>query len=231
MCPVQSTASARGFSNADFSRLRKRMAREIAAKGFGDERIVAALSTVPRHLFAPEAFRAHAYDDTPLPIGFGQTISQPSVVAMATKALELEAGMRALEVGVGCGYQAAILAALGVVTLGIERLPELYRQTLIRVKKLGLESQIHLYRGDGTLGLRQAAPFERVLVSAGGPSIPEPLVAQLAEDGVLVIPVGAARLSQRLIRLRKSRGKLFKEDLGAVEFVNLVGDYGWAADS
>ncbi|MDE5833155.1 MAG: protein-L-isoaspartate(D-aspartate) O-methyltransferase [Desulfovibrio sp.] len=208
------------------------MVREqIMARGITDENIINAMLAVPRHLFVPEAFRARAYADTPLPIGFGQTISQPYVVAVMTAALEVEPGARTLEVGAGSGYQAAILAAMGCVALGIERSPELYRQTLARVRSLGLSSKIHLYRGDGTLGLPNAAPYERILVSAGAPSIPAPLLRQLAEGGVMVVPVGEKRRKQRLIRTRKIRGKYISEDLGAAEFVDLVGDYGWQSES
>ncbi|MBD5607634.1 MAG: protein-L-isoaspartate O-methyltransferase, partial [Desulfovibrio sp.] len=121
---------------------------QIFARGITDERILEAMRSVPRHLFVPEAFASRAYADTPLPIGFGQTISQPYIVALMTSALEPEVGSRALEIGVGSGYQAAILASMGCFVLGIERVPDIYRQTLTRVKSLGLASRIHLYRGD-----------------------------------------------------------------------------------
>ena len=215
-------------SRADPARMRKRMVRDqIFARGITDERILEAMRSVPRHLFVPEAFASRAYADTPLPIGFGQTISQPYIVALMTSALEPEVGSRALEIGVGSGYQAAILASMGCFVLGIERVPDIYRQTLTRVKSLGLASRIHLYRGDGTQGLPNAAPYERILVSAGGPIIPAPLLKQLAEGGVMVIPVGERSREQRIVRVRKNRGRFLKEDLGPAEFVDLIGDYGW----
>lgn len=203
------------------------MVREqIEAAGITNPEILAAMLAVPRHLFVPEAMAAHAYDPTALPIGDGQTISKPYAVARMTASLEIFSGARVLEVGAGSGYQAAVLAAMGCTVFCIERLPALYRATVARLRQMGLRD-IHVHRGDGTLGLPQAAPFERVLVSAGGPEVPKPLLDQLASDGLMIIPVGERPRSQRLLRFRKTRGRVFSEDLGPAEFVDLVGDHGW----
>lgn len=203
------------------------MVREqIEAAGITNPEILTAMLAVPRHLFVPEAMAAHAYDPTALPIGDGQTISKPYAVARMTASLEIFSGARVLEVGAGSGYQAAVLAAMGCTVFCIERLPALYRATVARLRQMGLRD-IHVHRGDGTLGLPQAAPFERVLVSAGGPEVPKPLLDQLASDGLMVIPVGERPRSQRLLRFRKTRGRVFSEDLGPAEFVDLVGDHGW----
>lgn len=200
---------------------------QIVARGIENPLILQAFMSIPRHCFIPEGFYSHAYDDTPIPIGYGQTISQPFTVALMTQYLEVEPGMRVLEIGSGSGYQAAILAAMGCIVIGIERLPEIYKNALLRIKKLNLESRIHLYRGDGTLGMPQIAPFERILVSAGGPEIPQPLISQLANTGILLIPIGQKHQMQRLIRVRKNMGKICTEDLGPVEFVDLIGYRGW----
>lgn len=211
----------------DPARLRRRMVREqIQQRGIDDPLLLEAMSSVPRHLFVPEAFRTHAYADTPLPIGHGQTISQPYMVARMTQALEARPGMRVLEIGSGSGYQAAVLAAMGCSVFGIERISEILNSARSRLQRLAYR-KIHLHRGDGTLGFAAAAPYDRILVSAGGPKIPPPLLSQLEDGGVLVIPVGAAPRTQRLIRARKNRGALTQEDLGSAAFVSLIGDHGW----
>lgn len=212
----------------DPKRLRQKMVREqIAGRGIANPLLLQAMASVPRHLFVPEAFRAHAYDDTPLPIGQGQTISQPFMVAKMTEALNVKPGMRVLEIGIGSGYQAAILAAMGCTVLGLERIAEICAATRLRMQRLGLRS-VHVHRTDGTLGFPSAAPFERILVSAGGPIVPPPLVNQLdSNNGVLIIPVGDKPQSQRLYRIRKNGFSLEKADLGPASFVNLVGNHGW----
>lgn len=203
------------------------MVREqIEGRGIQDPLLLQAMNSVPRHLFVPEAFRAHAYDDSPLPIGQGQTISQPYMVARMTDALKISPGMRVLEIGLGSGYQAAILAAMGCVVFGIERIEEICRSTQARLRSLDLKT-VHVHRGDGTLGMSAAAPFDRILVSAGGPKVPPPLIEQLANNGILLIPVGERPRTQRLFRIRKSSALLFQEDLGPAEFVNLIGNHGW----
>lgn len=211
----------------DPKRLRLRMVREqLEARGISNPAVLSAMATVPRHLFVQEALRAQAYEDTPLPIGHGQTISQPYIVALMSELLEAERGMRVLEIGTGSGYQAAVLASMGCTVFTVERLRELYQSARALLRQLGLRG-IYMQRHDGTLGMPDAAPFERIIVTAGGPEIPRPLVDQLGEGGVMLIPVGARPRTQRLMRLRKERGNVRKEDLGSVIFVDLVGDHGW----
>ena len=211
----------------DPRRLRLRMVQEqIEARGLTDAAILEAMAAVPRHLFVPDAFKSHAYDDSPVPIGFGQTISQPYVVAIMTRNLMIQKGMRVLEIGAGSGYQAAVLATLGCSVIAVERIGELFMRTRTLLQKLGYRS-IHLHKGDGTLGMPMSAPFERILVSAGGPQIPPPLLAQLGEKGIMLIPVGERPRTQRLIRIKKINGSLFREDMGPAAFVDLVGDHGW----
>lgn len=202
------------------------VAEQIEARGVSDPLVLAAMRQVPRHLFVQEALQAHAYDDTALPIGFGQTISLPYTVARISELAEPARGLRALEIGAGCGYQMAVLAAMGLTVYGIERVREIYEATALRLRRMGLK-HAHVHRGDGTLGFSPAAPFDRIVVSAGGPSIPEPLVNQLGDNGVMVIPVGAVQRRQRLIRIRKISGKAYMEDLGPATFVDLVGSHGW----
>lgn len=211
----------------DPRRLRSRMVREqLEARGISHPGVLAAMGEVPRHLFVQEALRAQAYEDTPLPIGYGQTISQPYIVALMSELLEADRGMRVLEVGTGSGYQAAVLAAMGCTVFTVERLRELYLSAAALLRQLGLRG-IHMQRSDGTLGMPEAAPFERIIVTAGGPEIPRPLVDQLGEGGILLIPVGTRPRAQRLMRLRKEQGRIHSEDLGSVVFVDLVGDHGW----
>lgn len=215
------------FNALDPKRLRLRMVREqLQARGITDRAILAAMATVPRHLFVQEALRAQAYADTPLPIGYGQTISQPFTVAFMTEMLQVRKNMRILEIGTGSGYQATILAALGCTVFSIERMAALYRQTKELLRQLDVRG-IHLFHRDGTLGLPEAAPFDRIIVTAGGPEIPAPLVDQLDNEGILLIPVGEKPRLQRLVRVCKSQGRTVCQDLGPAVFVDLVGDYGW----
>lgn len=198
---------------------------QIEGRGIKSQRVLAAMREVPRHLFIQEALSLHAYDDSALPIGYGQTISQPYMVAKMSELLAAEPGMRVLEIGAGCGYQAAVLAQLGCVVYGIERIREIYQTTVTRLKRLGI-GRVHMHYGDGSLGLPPAAPFERILVSAGAPQVPQPLVRQLAEGGILLVPVGGKQ-AQRLLRLTRMNGKIISEDMGAAVFVDLVGSHGW----
>lgn len=214
----------------DPKRLRRRMAEtvqdQLEARGIHAPDVIAALNSVPRHLFVPEALRAHAYDDTPLPIGGGQTISQPFIVALMSAMLETGPGMRTLEIGTGSGYQAAVLAAMGCTVFTLERLPALHHNARALMRRLELRS-VHPFLGDGTLGLPQAAPFDRIIVTAGGPEVPPSLLGQLADNGILLIPVGSRPRTQRLLRLSKTHGQIRSEDLGPVIFVDLVGSQGW----
>ena len=220
-------SACRPVSAIDPRRLRLRMVEEqLKPRGIPAPEVLRAMATVPRHLFVQEALRAQAYEDTSLPIGYGQTISQPYTVALMTEMLETKAGMRILEIGTGSGYQAAVLAELGCTVFTIERLRELYLITGALLRQLGIQG-IHMLREDGTFGLPAWAPYDRIIVTAGGPKIPQPLVDQLDEGGVLLIPVGDKPRSQRLVRVRKMRGRLIREDLGAAVFVDLVGNHGW----
>ncbi len=211
----------------DPKRSRERMVREqIERRGVQDPRVLKAMRTVPRHLFVQEALRSQAYEDHPLPLEQGQTISQPYIVALMSELLETEPGMSVLEIGAGCGYQAAVLAEMGLDVFTVERVRELYHSARKRLADLRY-FKIRLKLDDGTLGWPEQAPFDRILVTAGGPSAPPPLVEQLADPGILIIPVGGARRRQELLLMRKQNGELTEERKGAVAFVDLVGAHGW----
>jgi len=213
----------------NFERARDRMvATQLEARGVSDARVLTAMRTVPRHRFVDPSLAAHAYDDSPLPIGHEQTISQPYMVAVMSEALELpEFGARVLEVGAGSGYQAAVLAALGAHGVTIERLPALAALASRRLTELGFGDAMHVEVGDGTAGWAASAPYDAILVSAGAPVIPRPLVQQLAPGGRLVLPIGD-RDEQVLVRIRRtSDGMLVEDYLGHCRFVELKGAYGW----
>lgn len=210
-----------------FHRLREKMIREqLMARGISNPAVLAAMSTVPRHLFVDEALQASAYEDHPLPIGFGQTISQPFVVGLMSQLLQGSEGMSVLEIGTGSGYQAAVLAELGFRVYSVERIRELHLRTaqLLRNLKYG---RIRLRVADGTLGWPEAGPFDRIIVTAGGPQIPQPLIDQLADPGMLIIPVGQGKRSQVLTLVHKEDGHVTQEPYLNVSFVDLVGNYGW----
>ncbi|MFW5734669.1 MAG: protein-L-isoaspartate(D-aspartate) O-methyltransferase [Oceanidesulfovibrio sp.] len=212
---------------ADPKRLRERMVREqIEQRGVMDERVLVAMRKVPRHRFVPEALADQAYKDGPLLIGHGQTISQPYIVALMTELLEVEPGMRVLEIATGSGYQAAILAEMGCEVYTVERKRALYaqaRETLLELRYFKVKCKLD----DGTMGWAEEAPFDRILVTAGGPSVPEPLMEQLVDPGVLIVPVGRSKRSQELVVLRKNNGSITEERHGGVAFVDLVGMHGW----
>lgn len=188
--------------------------------------LLKAMRQVPRHLFVQKAMAPHAYEDAALPIGYGQTISQPYMVARLTELLCVEPGMRVLEVGSGCGYQAAVLSAMGCTVFGIERIREICHAAAARLRGLRIP-RAQFYHGDGTLGLPMAAPFERIMVSAGGPEIPQPLLDQLDNNGIMIMPVGRVRRDQRLMRIRKINMRVITEDMGKASFVELIGEHGW----
>ena len=198
---------------------------QIAARGIKDPRVLEAMRKVPRHLFVEEALKDQAYGDYPLPIGEGQTISQPYIVALMTEALELKGPEKVLEVGTGSGYQAAILAELAKQVYSIERYPSLAHRAKRLLERLGYRNVI-IRVGDGTKGWPEVAPFDAIIVTAAGPKIPEPLLEQLKDGGRLVMPVGD-QWSQYLIKVTKKGDRLIKENLGAVRFVKLVGEYGF----
>ncbi len=202
-------------------RARDRMIERLRAEGgIGDERVLTAMRTVPRHLFIDEALASRAYEDTALPIGNGQTISQPWVVARMTAAL-IEHGLpkRVLEIGTGSGYQGAVLATLGLETYSVERIEELLRVARRRFRNLGLN--VRTKHDDGRAGWAEYAPFDGIIVTAGAAALEPALFEQLPEGGTLVAPIGAAN-GQRLLRLRRIEGELVREDLGAVVFVPLL---------
>lgn len=211
----------------DPRRIRDKMVRnQIEARGISNPRVLKAMGTVPRHLFVDEALQAQAYEDHPLPIGHGQTISQPYIVALMSSILEVDPGMKVLEIGTGSGYQAAVLAEMGADVYTVERVKPLYQ----KARKLLADLRYHYVKtklDDGTMGWPEKAPFDRVLVTAGGPDVPEPLVEQLSDPGILVIPVGSTKRSQTLVKVSKDRGKVDRRDMGSVAFVDLVGRFGW----
>lgn len=196
---------------------------QIAARGVRDERVLDAMRSVPRELFVEEYLRDRAYEDAPLPIGEGQTISQPFIVAFMIEAAHIGTGDRVLEIGAGCGYAAAVMSRIAARVHAIERRASLGNAAAERLLSLGYDN-VELRIGDGTRGWPEAAPFDAIVVSAGRASVPEALKDQLAPDGVLVMPVGRGG-GQRLLRLQRRAGGGFdEEDLGGVAFVPLVGD-------
>jgi protein-L-isoaspartate(D-aspartate) O-methyltransferase len=213
----------------DFQKARSKMVEEqIISRGIRDPRVIAAMEKVPRHLFVEEALQGQAYSDHPLPIGEKQTISQPYMVALMTEALQLKEKERVLEIGAGSGYQTAILAEMAERVYSIERIRSLAikaRQLLYELGYYNVEIKIF----DGTYGWVEEAPFDAIMVTAGAPDIPEPLLNQLAIGGRLVIPVGDAYV-QDLIRLTKMKEGTKKEDLGGCRFVKLIGKYGWETE-
>ncbi len=205
---------------------RQRMVQnQIAARGIRDPRVLQAMAKVSRHLFVDEALWDQAYGDHPLPIGHGQTISQPYIVALMTQELGLKGHERVLEIGTGCGYQAAVLAELARVVFSVERIPALLARARRTLDRLGY-TNCFLKLDDGTWGWREEAPFDAIMVTAGAPAVPQPLVEQLADPGVMVIPVGD-HFSQSLVKLTKRGGELVEEQLCGVRFVKLIGEHGW----
>lgn len=199
---------------------------QLLDRGITDKLVLQAMGRVQRHLFVEEALQAQAYSDHALPIGYGQTISQPYSVALMSSSLLLEPEMKVLEVGAGSGYQAAVLAEMGARVYGVERIKPLYQTALQRLTSLRY-FQVKLRFADGTVGWLAEAPFHRILVSAGGPRVPALLLEQLALDGLLVMPVGLGRSEQNLVRVRRQGDKWFKQDLGRAKFVELVREQGW----
>jgi protein-L-isoaspartate(D-aspartate) O-methyltransferase len=212
---------------SDFSLQRERMVRDhIAARGIQDERVLQAMRKIPRHLFVREHLRAQAYGDHALPIGANQTISQPYIVARMTELLEVGPNHSVLEIGAGSGYQTAILATLARRVYALERIHELAQQAIPRIRQLGFDN-VKIQVFDGTVGWSEWAPYDRILVAAGAPKVPEPLLEQLAPGGTLLIPEGQLA-AQRLVLYRKSaRGELRRKEGESVAFVPLMGRHGW----
>jgi protein-L-isoaspartate(D-aspartate) O-methyltransferase len=192
----------------------------------GDERVLEVMSTLPRHRFVPEAIKSQAYKDNALPIAGGQTISQPFIVARMTELLELTGSEKVLEIGAGSGYQTAILASLARRVFAIERLTGLADEARRRLDELGFRN-VTLKTADGTAGWDAYHPYDAMLVAAGGPEIPEPLVGQLKVGGRMVIPIGEERRSQMLIRVTRKESGYAQENFGPCAFVPLIGEHGW----
>ena len=212
----------------DYSKLRDRMVkRQIAGRGVRSEKVLDAMRKVPRERFLPQGQGVWAYDDAPLPIGDGQTISQPYIVAYMTEALALEGGERVLEIGTGSGYAAAVLAEIAADVYTIERIGGLADMASAVLDDLGYHN-VHVRQGDGTLGWPEEAPFDGIVVTAGGPDVPETLQRQLKIGGRLVIPVGKSSWYQELVRVtRVSETEFETEYLIPVRFVPLIGEEGW----
>src|SRR5262245_2416603 len=207
---------------------RRMVRRQIAGRGIGDLRVLAAMEKVPREAFLPDALREFAYEDTPLPIEEGQTISQPYIVARMAEAAHIGPGDRVLEIGAGSGYAAAVLGELAQNVFTIERHPALADLARVRLRQLGYRT-VEVRTGDGTLGWPEQAPFDAIIATAGGPRIPDTLRSQLAIGGRLVMPVGRTRSSQTLIRLTRTSSETWhQEELEEVRFVPLIGEQGWA---
>jgi protein-L-isoaspartate(D-aspartate) O-methyltransferase len=199
---------------------------QIAARGIHDPRVLAVMKEIPRHLFVPPPNDKSAYQDCPLPIGNGQTISQPYIVALMTELLIPQPTDNILEIGTGCGYQAAILSVLVRKVTTMERIPEVAELARANLITLGSKN-IDVLVGDGTQGYQQNAPYDGIIITAATPSVPRPLLEQLADGGRLVAPVGGREI-QELIRIRKKGRSITEEHHGGVRFVPLIGECGWS---
>jgi protein-L-isoaspartate(D-aspartate) O-methyltransferase len=213
------------LNDARFTRQRRRLVEIIGDHGITDLAILRAFDVVPRHLFLPAAVQHRAYEDVPLPIGFGQTASQPSLQALYMQVLGLQPGDRVLEVGTGSGFQTAVLAQLVGHVYSIERINELAARARATIESLRI-SNVAVLVGDGTVGWTRYSPYDAILVAAAAPSVPGALVDQLAPGGRLVAPVGDRR-EQKLTLVRKTESGVETEDVTAVSFVPLVGRFGW----
>jgi protein-L-isoaspartate(D-aspartate) O-methyltransferase len=210
----------------DFEALRKFMVQtQLIPRGIQDRRVLDAMRKVPRHLFVDEAIQFKAYDDMALSIGENQTISQPYMVAIMTELLELKGDEKVLEIGTGSGYQAAILAELAKEVFSVERIASLAGHAEERLHAIGY-TNIHIKIDDGTLGWPEESPFDRIIITAGAPKVPEPLTGQLSENGILLAPVGD-RFSQQLVKMQKIKGTIVEEFYTPCVFVPLIGKHGW----
>ncbi len=210
----------------DYTRLRELMvASQLIPRGIRDKRVLDAMNRVPRHLFVDQFMEYRAYDDSALPIGDGQTISQPYMVAVMTELLELTGQERVLEIGTGSGYQAAVLAELAREVFTIERIASLAEAASRRLRELSYLN-VQVRTGDGSLGWPEEAPFDRIIITAASPKIPDPLLDQLSAGGIVIVPVGG-RYSQQLLKLRKTDTGPEEEYHTPCVFVPLIGEYGW----
>ena len=213
---VQDTYKTRG--------LRNKLVKLLENKGITDLRVLQAIGKVPRHVFFENALLDHAYQDKAFPIGEGQTISQPYTVAFQTEKLEIKPKDKVLEIGTGSGYQASILMELGAIVYTIEYNIVLFEKTKKFLPEMGYKP--FFFQGDGSKGIPSKAPFDKIIVTAGAPILPDALTDQLAEGGILIIPIGD-RERQMMVRIRKKNGKLVREDFDYFAFVPLLGEKGW----
>lgn len=205
--------------------MRRQLVKEIAAKGIESEEVLAAIGKVPRHFFLDTIFDIHAYEDKAFPIGEGQTISQPYTVAFQTQLLSIKPGDKILEIGTGSGYQATIILEMGGKLHTIEYQKKLYEKVKDFLPKMGY--QANFYHGDGSRGLKEKAPFDGIIVTAGAPTIPDDLIAQLKIGGRLVIPVGDNKRQKMWLIRKTSRTKVTKQEFPYFSFVPLLGEKGW----
>ena len=226
---MRPTPPSSGLSPHLYQAQRRKMVDLLRRHGIRNEAVLKAMEEIPRHMFVPEALAAKAYGDHALPIGHMQTISQPYMVARMTELLEIGSSSTVLEIGAGSGYQTAVLAALAGRVFSIERIAELSRGAHASVRQLGFNNAT-IKAFDGTIGWSEHAPYDGILVAAGSPAIPDPLVAQLGIGGRLVIPVGDQE-NQNLVRITRTSDGLVREDLEPCSFVKLIGRYGWAEQS
>jgi protein-L-isoaspartate(D-aspartate) O-methyltransferase len=216
---------ARPVDGGEFRGARQRLVEELQSKGIRDLAVLRAFEMTPRHAFLPSGIRHRAYEDAPLPIGSGQTISQPFVQARYLELLHLAGKERVLEVGTGSGYQTVLLAHLVEQVFSIERIPALLQQAREAINRAGVRN-VSLLLGDGTVGWREYAPYDAILVAAGAPAVPQPLVDQLSNGGRMLVPVGD-REEQRLVLVQRVGDRIETSDVAPVRFVPLVGTHGW----
>ena len=205
--------------------LRKALIRTLEKKGIDDPKVLAAINQVPRHVFFDQAFLEHAYQDKAFPIGEGQTISQPYTVAVQTQLMQIEPGDKVLEIGTGSGYQCCVLLELGAKVYTIEYLKSLYLKARQMLPLMGYNA--HFIHGDGSKGLPAYAPYDKIIVTAGAPSVPQALIEQLSDNGILVIPVGGSSRQKMITIQKKPDGKLIKREHNYFSFVPLLGEQGW----
>ena len=228
MAELNTKTSSKTVTEDYFSELRQSMVeKQIRKRGVTDERVLHAMATVPRHEFVPQQSRSMAYADEPLLIGGGQTISQPFIVAIMTAALRLSGLEKVLEIGTGSGYQAAVLSLLALQVYSVECRSELAQSADERLRRLGCHN-VHVHCGDGSLGLKEFAPYDAILVAAAAPSIPQPLLEQLNQGGRIIAPIGSEE-HQQLLLVTRQGGSFSTEPREPCRFVPLVGRHGWKA--
>lgn len=226
MAGTMTGGSGGAGNDREFLGARQRLVETLREKGIRDLAVLRAIEMTPRHAFVPTGLRHRAYEDAPLPIGNGQTISQPWVHARYLELLHLTGRERVLEVGTGSGYQTVLLAHLVAQVFSIERIPALLQQARENIQRAAVNN-VSLLMGDGSIGWREYAPYDAILVGAGAPSVPQPLLDQLAEGGRLLIPIGD-RDEQRLVVAERKGGRIHMHDEAPVRFVPLVGHHGWS---